>query len=153
MVEIGSNHFSCPVPLALKGRYFLLESENPVILSVVFEHNGYPIVEILHNKPNDNAITEVSVTPPGIITVSDKTTGKFLYKVRPDSETSVVFGKISGGEETIKITDSKIMVGDSSFERNNILGFMVGIMVDDDGRISVGAPVPPYLNGIGPFLR
>jgi hypothetical protein len=32
----------------------------------------------------------------GIVTVSEKGTGKFLYKFRPESDTSIVFGNISG---------------------------------------------------------
>ncbi len=49
MTKFGGNQFTnCSVPLAFEGRYFILDPGNssPTI-SVVLEHEGKPVFEIL----------------------------------------------------------------------------------------------------------
>jgi hypothetical protein len=141
----GSTFINCSVPLAFKGRYFILEPGNPPSFSVVLEHNGAPIFEIKNNLPLDNPITDVSTSGAGIVTVSDKATGRFLYKFRPESETSIVFGKIDGGEISAKISDRRIQVGGATIENCTFNGFGAGIVVDENGGIGIGTPIPKSL--------
>ena len=152
MFIAGGNILNCSVPLILMGHYFLIESYNPFKMTVIINFNGYPICEIRNNRPVSNAITEVSMTPPGIITVSERTTGKFLFKIRPDSETSIVFGKISGKEETITINDKMIKFGSNIIQNNTIANSGIGISIDQYGSFDLGGPLPSFLYNIGPFI-
>lgn len=146
MTKFGGNTFiNCSVPLAFKGRYFILEPGNPPSLSVVLEYKGKPIFEIKKNKPSDNPITNVSISGAGIITVSEKVTCKFLYKFRPENETTIVFGKIDGGEISAKISDRKIQVGGVTLENCTFNGVGAGVVVDENGGIGIGAPIPKSL--------
>ena len=143
MARFGGNEFTeFSVPLIFEGRYFIMESGNPPSITVVREMHGEPVFEILKNAPKDNPTTAVSETPPGIVTVSDKQTGRFLYKIRPGSETSVAFGKLDGSEISVRITDRNIQVGDATVEKNLFVGPMAGVFVDSDGGVSIGAPIP-----------
>jgi hypothetical protein len=63
------------------------------------------------------------------VTVTDKTSGKFLYKIRPESETSLAFGKLDGGEVSARITDKAIQVGGIMVENNIFGGQMAGVVV------------------------
>lgn len=141
----GSTFINCSVPLAFEGRYFILEPGNPPFFSVVLEKDGKPVFEIKKNVPSENPITDVSISGAGIITVSDKTTGKFLYKFRPESETSIVFGKIDGGEISAKISDKRIQVGGVTIENCTFNGVGAGIVVNKNGGFGIGAPVPKSL--------
>src|SRR5690348_9973760 len=97
MPRFGGNEFdgNFSVPLAFEGRYFILEPGEPdPLVTVVREVDGSPVFEVLKNEPVGE---ETSKTGAGIVTVGDRA-GGFLYKVRPGSETSVVFGTISGEE-------------------------------------------------------
>lgn len=147
MTKFGGNTFpNFSVPLSFKGRYFILVPGNPPSFSVVLEHKGKLIFEIKKNKPCDNPITKLSMTKVGIIAVSDKVTGRFLYKFRPENETSIVLGKIDGSEITAKISDNKIQVGSVTLENNRFEGSgIAGILVDENGAISIGAPIPKSL--------
>jgi hypothetical protein len=146
MTTFGSNFLNCPVPLAFNGRYFILEPSTPApLMSVVLEHNGVPVFEILRNEPNENPLSAVTKTPPGIITVSDEQTGRFLYKVRPDSDTSVVFGMLRGEELEVIINDREIRIGITVFRNNAVSGFGAGTVIDENGGIGMGAPIPEGL--------
>lgn len=143
-MKVGSNQLNCLVPFAFLGRYFIWEKG---LISVVVEHEGNPIYEILNNEPNQNRLTDVVMSAPGIITVSDLKTDKFLYKIRPGSETSIIFGTLSEGDITATINDREIKIGTNTFS-NNTVQAQIGIIVTDDGagiRIAVGAPFPQFL--------
>ncbi len=153
MVRFGGNEFiNCSIPLAFAGRYFILEyNGEDTMISVCFEFDGKLIYEVFKNEPKQNKFSTVSKTPPGIVTVVDKDTDQFLYKVRPASETSVVFGKVKGPEMTAKIDDRNIRLikegEDEAFmtaDNNLFVGTQVGILVSDEG-IVMGAPIPDNL--------
>lgn len=145
MVRFGGSKFSnCSVPLAFEGRYFILEGDPPDI-SVVCEYEGEAIFEIKRNSIVENPLSEVSVTTPGIITVSDRKTGKFLYKVRPDNETSVVFGRLDGEEISVRITDRYIKIGSNTIENCEFNGVGAGVVINSDGSFSMGCSIPPIL--------
>lgn len=141
----GSTFINCSVPLAFNGRYFILEPGNPPSFSVVLEYEGSPVFEIKNNKPCDNPLTDVVVNATGIVTISEKITGRFLYKFRPESETSVIFGNINGGEITAKISDKRIQIGGMTVENCTFSGCGAGIVVDEKGGIGMGAPIPASL--------
>ncbi len=120
-----------------------MEPGDPPSLTAVYEQDRKPIFEILKNEPSENPLTDVSRTPPGIVTVSDKQSGRFLYKIRPASETSVAFGKLDGGEISARITDRMIQVGGITLENNKFVGTMAGVVVDAKGGVGIGAAIPP----------
>ena len=148
MARFGGNEFTgFSVPLVFEGRYFVMEPGNPPSISVFLERNGHPVFEVLKNQPVANDITEVSMTPPGIITVSQKGGGPFLYKIRPDSETSVAFGTLQGQEVTARISDRMIQVGGIRVENNRFVGAMAGVVVRTDGGAGIGAQIPQIVRG------
>lgn len=139
----GSEFINCSVPLAFEGRYFIVEpGDNDAIVSVVLEYQGQPVFEVFKNGPVDNPLTTVSKTPPGILTVTERQSGAFLYKIRPGSETSIVFGTIRGGEINVSITDRQIKVGTNTIENCVFNGVGAGIVVDRNGGFGIGAPIP-----------
>lgn len=140
----GSNFINCSVPLAFCGRYFILEQGKIPLISVIQEYKGQPMFEIKQNEPIDNPLSDVTKTPIGIITVSDKASGDFLYKIRPSSETSVVFGKIDGGEISATITDKYIKIGENMIQNCAFSGG-AGIVVSPDGGMGMGCSIPPIL--------
>ncbi|WP_372523835.1 hypothetical protein [Sulfuricaulis sp.] len=144
MARFGGNEFSSfSVPLVFDGRYFVLEPGNPVLLSVFIEREGKPIFEVLKNKGVNNPITDVASNVTGVLTVTDKMSGKFLYKVRPGSETSIAFGKLDGGEISARVSDRSIQVGGITLENNQFHGVMAGVVVQANGAVGIGAPIPP----------
>jgi hypothetical protein len=144
MARFGGNEFSSfSVPLVFDGRYFVLELGNPALLSVFIEREGEAVFEVLKDKAVNNLITEVVSNATGVITVTDNTSGKFLYKVRPSSETSIAFGKIDGGEISARVSDRSIQVGGVTVENNQFHGAMAGVVVQKNGGVSIGAPIPP----------
>lgn len=146
MARFGGNEFTnFSVPLAFEGRYFILEPGDPPRVSVVRQHDGDPVFEVIRNEPVDNPLSEVTKTAAGVVTVSDRQTGKFLYKVRPHYETSVVFGKIDGGEISARITDRNMQVGGRTLENNVFNGVQAGVVVGADGSVGISAPIPPAL--------
>jgi hypothetical protein len=146
MTRFGGNEFiGFSVPLVFGGRYFVLEPGNPPLLSVFLELNGQAVFEVLKNKPIPNPQSEVSSTGAGIVAVTDKKTKRFLYKIRPASSTSVVFGKLDGSEINVQITDKNIHVGTNIFQNNTFDGMMAGIVIHENGEIIVGAKLPPIV--------
>ena len=146
MAKFGGNEFiGFSVPLVFEGRYFIMEPGNPPQITVVIEIDGNPVFKVLKNEPHSNSFTEVTQTPPGIITISEKESGKFLYKIRPSSETSVAFGKIDGGEIQVIISDVKIQVGGITLQNNKFVGNMAGVVVRPDGGTGIGTPIPPQI--------
>lgn len=146
MVRFGGSEFiNCSVPLAFEGRYFILEPGDPPLVSVIREYQGQPIFEVRRNEPEDNPLSEVSKISAGIVTVADKETGRFMYKIRPGSETSVVFGKIDGEEISARITDKIIQVGGVTVENCAFNGVGAGVVVNAQGNVGIGASIPPIL--------
>jgi hypothetical protein len=146
MTRFGGNEFmGFSVPLVFGGRYFVLEPGNPPLLSVFLEVDGQVVFEVLKNKPISNLQSDVSSTGAGIVAVSDKKTKRFLYKIRPTSTTSVVFGKLDGSEINVQITDKNIHVGTNVFENNTFDGMKAGLVIHENGDIIVGTNLPPVV--------
>jgi hypothetical protein len=122
--------------------------------TVLVEHDGEPVFEVLKNEPQQNPLTEVSRTPVGIVTVGDPETGAFLYKVRPRSETSVTFGRLGASEGeslSVRITDRMIEVQNPdgstmlTAQNNRFDGAMAGCLVASDGNVAIGAQIAPQV--------
>jgi len=142
----GSEFINCSVPLAFEGRYFIVEPGTPEeLVSVVLDYNNNPIFEVLKNEPIDNPVTMVSKTPPGILTVTERQSGTFLYKIRPGSETSIVFGTIKGEEITVSVTDRQIKVGTNIIKNCVFNGVGAGVVIFKNGSMGIGAPIPESL--------
>lgn len=150
MINIGSNKFENIVfPLAFENRYFMVEYTAGADLWTVFTvEDGKPLVEILKNKPQDNDLSKAETNPTGVVTVSDSKTGAFLYKLRPGNKNSSIFGRIIGEETEIRITDREIRIGTNTFQNNLVFGFAVGIIVNSNGGIGMGAELPPELQSL-----
>src|SRR5712692_7165598 len=143
MARFGGNEFTgFSVPLVFSGRYFIVEPGNPALVSVLVEKEGEPVFEVLKNRPVENLVTQVSINATGVVTVVDKDSSKFLYKIRPGSETSVVFGKLDGGEVSARISDRSIQVGGVTVQNNRFAGNMAGVVVESSGAVRIGAPIP-----------
>jgi hypothetical protein len=146
MARFGGNEFtSFSVPLVFSGRYFLLEPGSPAHLSVFLEVGGTAVFEVLKNQPVENPYSDVAQSAAGIVTVTDRESGRFLYKVRPGSETSIAFGKLDGGEVSARIADTKLQVGGITLQSNVFDGVMAGLVVRDDGGVAIGAALPPVV--------
>jgi hypothetical protein len=144
LAKFGGNEFTAfSVPLVFEGRYFILEPGNSPMLTVFLERDGQPVFEVLRNRPMENSVSSVSTNPTGVVTVTDKASGKFLYKIRPESETSLAFGKLDGGEVSARITDRSIQVGGITVENNLFGGQMAGVVVRSNGSVGIGASIPP----------
>src|SRR4051812_30632113 len=147
MARFGGNEFThFSVPLVFEDHYFILEPTTTIpLITVVRDYEGQPVFEVLKNQPIENPLTDVTKTPPGIVTVADRQTDQFLYKVRPGSETSVVFGTVTGEDISVSITDRHIRVGDQKIENNTFSGPMAGVVIGADGSVGIAAPIPEQL--------
>lgn len=145
MINIGSNKFDqVEIPLVFEDRYFLIEEQNGNDLWTVLTFaDGNPVVEILRNEPQQNALSTASKNPTGIVTIADPNTGAFLYKLRPGSKNSSIFGSMNGQETEIKITDREIRIGTNVIQKSMIVGSPVGIKVGKNGTIDIGTKLPP----------
>jgi hypothetical protein len=142
MTRFGRNELTTfSVPLAFEGRYFILEHGDPPRVSVVREHEGSPVFEVIRNEPGDAPMSEVTKTSAGMVAVSDKA-GKLLYKVRPQDETSVILEKADGSEVSVLITDQKIRVGVATIKNARFNGAMAGIVVWANGGVGLNASIP-----------
>lgn len=154
MAIFGSNTFEgLSVPLVFGGRYFIIEDGDPTLVSVLALHEGRFEIEVLRNEPQATPTASVSKSAAGIVTVSTPGAG-FIYKVRPDSETSVTFGRIPDGRQLeARVTDKFVKIvrhlDDGTTQdvmtasRNQFGPNMAGIIVGEDGSIGMGAAIPP----------
>jgi hypothetical protein len=98
--------------------------------------------EVLKNQPGDSSRTTAAANHSGVVTVTEKATGKFLYKVRSGSETSIAFGTLTGGEIVVRITDSFVQAGGVTVKNNSFVGNIAGVVVHESGGIGVGGVIP-----------
>jgi hypothetical protein len=152
VVRLGGNTFRrCALPLVALDRCFIIEPGNPPLVTVVTERDGQAVIEVFRNVPQVGA-SEGKGT--GVITVTDKA-GRFTYKVRPASETSVVFGTLRGEEIEVRITDRAIRVlrrlesGELELavqvDNSMFDGVAAGVVVDADGGTAIAGPIPERL--------
>jgi hypothetical protein len=146
----GQSFVNCSIPLAFAGRYFIVEPGNrQPLVSVVLEHDGGLALEVVRNEPAISIRGIASKSATGVVTVVDQATGRFLYKIRPASETSIVFGTLNGGEIRVLIHDNQIRILPMEIILNNNVfdGVTVGVVIGQNGNISIGGSVPSGLRG------
>ena len=77
--------------------------------------------------------------------------------MRPGSQAAVVFGTVQGPELEARVDDERIVIrgrlGEEVVDMIKVAnctfdGVGAGVLVDHDGKISTGAPVPPELLGL-----
>lgn len=147
-IIIGGNEFiNCSFPLALNNKYFLIEEGAEHLFTVFNIENGKVITEIFKNEPQDNPYTRGTKNATGIITVCDNQTGNFIYKIRPGSKSSEIFGRIVDEEEPIIIKDNYIEYKTHRFQGCGFYG-QVGIKINADGTTRVAALLPQELKDI-----
>ena len=159
MAQFGGSRFArCSVPFAFRGRYFIVEGEgHQTTVSVVVSEGGSPVFEVLRNEPGGSSEASVSRSVAGVVSVTDAASGEFIYRVRPGSQAAVAFGTAQGPELEARVDDARIVIrGRQGEEVVDIIkapncafdGVSAGVLVDHDGKISTGAPVPPELLGL-----
>ena len=144
MAQFGGYEFvSFSVPLVFEGRYFVMEAGNPPAFTVVQDVDGEPVFDILKNQPCANDSTNTAVDATGVITATDKATGRFLYSVRPDHETHLSFAKPDGGACPAVINDSEILIGGLIVENSRFHDPLAAVYVDPEiGAGMLGFPLP-----------
>ena len=149
MLNIGNNEFeNVAIPLIFEDRYFQFEEIDGVDYWTVFTFkDGNPIIEILRNEPQENPITTVETNPTGIITISDPDSNAFLFKIRPGSKNSSIFGRIEGKEAEIVITDREIRYGTNVLQNNTIVA-RVGIRIHSNGGFEIAAHLPEEIEAL-----
>jgi len=141
-LNIGGCLFRCPIPIIFKDRYFFVaKSDGKDLFSVFILKDGKPVFEVYENQPMNNTVTDVSKTSRGIITVSDKNTGDFLYKIRPGYKGSSIFGHIKDNKIEIYISDRELRAGGVTLLGSTVQS-EVGIILYEDGSTAVGASIP-----------
>lgn len=159
-IVIGSNSFEyVQIPLVVVNRFFFIDSLNskPVI-SVIADIDGVPVPEIIENEPADSHPSlEITKFLNGIIVVGNPEVPgqQFMYKFRPGSTTSVIFGDLvdDEGEIRVKIRDRDIRIwyypaglkegdkkpGPNVISRNTIQHGQIGVLVRKNGDITLSA--------------
>ncbi len=147
ITKVGSNIFTgFSIPLVVDNRHFILEPGDPPLISVAVLEGDDLLFEVFRNVPrSDNPDIDASATPVGITAVSDKETERFLYKIRPESETSIIFGR-ADKESTVVIKDRRIYVDGLEFRSNIIAGMVIGIKYDSStNSIGICGKIPKEL--------
>lgn len=144
MAKIGGYEFAdFSVPLVFEERYFIMEPGNPPLMTVMLNVKGEPVFEILKNRPIENDTSNTTSNALGVLTVSDKTSGKLFYKIRPDTETSITFGKLDGGECCAVISDEEIRLGGMVVKNKLFRNSLAGVVVDPEiGMGMIDVPLP-----------
>ncbi len=152
MTTLGSNRFHGVLyPVVINDRYFRVYEgkDNRTTLDVfrwdpTTEQRKY---EVKAGQPLDDMAT---TNPTGIITFGTDDTG-FLFKFRPDSASSHIFGGIPAADGvTVRITDRELHVSAGervivTLSRNSISNCAIGIHITPDG-IGMGSnALPPQL--------
>jgi hypothetical protein len=142
-INIGGSLFACPIPLVFEDRYFFVAAGSGEDLFTVFLlEDDNVIFEVCENRRCENPVSIVTRTAAGLVTVADRKTGDFVYKIRPGYRGSAVFGRIKGKETEMSISDRLIRAGGVMLDRSSIQAD-VGITVRKDGSVGIAGPLPP----------
>ena len=79
-------------------------------------------------------MASVSRSGAGVVTVTEAVSGEFLYKVRPGSQASVVFGTVQGPELEARVDDQRIVIRGRQGEE------VVDIIKVPTARLTASAP-------------
>lgn len=134
-LNMGSQKFeNVEIPI-LWGKRAILEDNNGKI-SIISLEGAEAVIEVLGDKPAPNI--QYELIEDGFKIIID---GQELYSLNPVRK--IITG-LSLKLPEFEIQSTGIRVGSNSFSRNMIVGFGVGIVVDEQG-IGMGAPLPEGL--------
>jgi hypothetical protein len=134
-LEMGNQRFeNVEIPL-LWGKRAILEDKKGRI-SIISLEGAEAVIEILGNKPAPNI--QYEPIEDGFKIIVD---GQELYSFDPKRRT--ITG-LSLKLPECEIQSTGIRVGSNMFSGNTVIGFGVGIVVDERG-IGMGAPLPEGL--------
>lgn len=148
-INLGTNDISgCLFALAVGDRFFHIYEHDGKLTADVFrwdEASRTPRWEVKGGEPQQDNIT---TNPTGIVTYGHEDTGAFLFKFRPKTGVSQIFGKVPVDEEMeVRITDRRITVCKTGEEfahldHNQIAGSPVALSVGADWSVAMGAGLP-----------
>lgn len=82
------------------------------------------------------------MTALGVVTVTDKASGKLLYQIRPGAETSVTLATLHGRDILAKLSARSIQVVGLTLASGPYAGQTAGVVVHANGTVKIGAPLP-----------
>jgi hypothetical protein len=146
MTQFGGGEFSAfSVPLVFVNRYFVLEpGADPLVTVLSDDGAGNIVVEIYKNQPRKTDTTLVTTNPSRVVTVTEKATGKFLYKIRPGSDTSIALGTLKDAELWVRVSDRHIQAPGITVNYSSH-GNKTGVVVYANGDVGVGGMIPPFI--------
>ena len=134
-LNMGNQSFeNVEIPL-LWGKRAILEDKKDRI-SIISLEGAEAVIEVLGSKPSPNIQYELIEDGFKVIV-----NGQDLYSFDPVRR--IITG-LSLKLPEIEIQDSGIRVGSNMFSGNIVMGFGVGIVVDERG-VGMGAPLPEGL--------
>ena len=142
----GEHHKNFPysVPLVYEGRVFFFEPGAPPRVSTVYKDDGRYIFEIRRNAPADNPLTKVAAEE-NVLTVAEKGTGRFLYRVRPGAgQTLVVLEKTDGEFLSVSVTDAAIGIGEMTVAHIHSRD-LAAVVINPEGDVALGGAVETKL--------
>lgn len=135
-LEIGSQQFlNVEIPLLWGSRAILVNQKNEV--SVILLEGDNAVLEILDNQPASNI--QYELIENGFKIIKDN---QDIYSF--DSQSKIITG-ISLNLPECEIKSTSIRIGTNVFSGNTVVGYGVGIFVDEQGGMSMGAPFPKGL--------
>lgn len=135
-LNMGSQQFNnIEIPL-LWGKRAVLEDKKGVI-SIILLEGANASIEVLGDKPAPNV--QYELIEDGFKIIQD---GKDLYSF--DSKKHIITG-ISLNLPECEVKSNGIRIGTNMFSGNTVMGYGVGIFVDEQGGMGMGAPLPEGL--------
>jgi hypothetical protein len=144
-VIIGKDDFfRIPFPLVIGDRFFHVYNEGSVFKLDIFrwdESAKQPVYEVIADQPQTS---NLETNPTGIVSFSQPTAGKFLYKFRPKPGVSRVAGKVPTDVKIdAEISNHDIKVSGSGVKSHRLSwyklqGCAIGMYVGVDGSFHMG---------------
>lgn len=138
MNKVRGNFF---VPLVFSHRYFIYQGEEIPFLSVLLEDEGNVLLELHRNQAVGLPTLEIK-KELNTIRVSDKISGRMLYKINPGPPATVILYKENQDEIVVNITETTIQVGGMNLENNMFGSNMACLLVEKQGGMGIGASLP-----------
>ncbi len=148
MAQFAGQTFSgFSVPLIFEDRVFIRESAGSSLITVVRDVDGEPIFEILKNEPRATEWSVAATDPAGVVTLTEKASGRFLYRLHPGTETTIFFKRPDDEEFSVVITNEEIQVGGMIFNNHPFRAAMAGVLIDPEIEVGMmDPPVPALIN-------
>ena len=151
-VQVGGNLFNSLFPLVVGDRYFMVESGGKGnLITVLAVRDNKAVAEVDRNQRGEESPdVDYQWQRIGYIVITDKSTGHFIYKIRPDYKTSILFGDVpfkditpDGETFDVKISDKGITTSKGGLIKNSSIDALVGLRYSADGLIIGSSVVHP----------